>query len=721
MDTTVNQRTLMQRINRIMKDRYVVLRPIGKGGMSHVFLIQSDDGFKLRRALKLIDKSEYAGRVDYYGEIEALKSLRNVEAVTDIIEVLQDERYLYIVQELVEGESLREIRDRGVRISNEGIRKLMFELSIAMGQLEEKGILHRDIKPDNILVTYEGKVKIIDFGISAFADESLKQDHIPTGTRAYMAPELYEGVRSNIQTDIYAFGATFYSMITLNPPEWVDKNSKQRIHHMRRELKQDASVGISYIIEKCMRYDPKKRFRSFKEISACLQRLEVYDNILQARTKARMWKRTLAGVLSIAGVACLFSGIYMTKQDHINAYQNQITNAKNAYTAGDYQSAQNKYTKAQKMDSKYPDAYVGLVQIQSDAAESKSDSVKKQEFQSVIETTERYMDSESTLKESPELQELLGNAYYEVGKGDGAEYDERKYRKAEKCLKKAIKENSNEENELTNSKESRVEFAQMLLGQIYVDEKKDSDAKAMLTELEKSSSVYKDSAVYLQGWMDESEHDYSAATSKYKQILKQSKKSELKRKAANELGIIYLKKEKDFQTAVKVLESALKDENLKNDFTLNLMLLEAYSKNEEAYNPDNIISQSQKLLRFNFPDSDLNDTLYKSQIMAYIKKNDFDSANNVWKNWPENGGNEAGRRIYKAIISGNRISEEQDYSYRNNPKLGNQFIKDYEEAEPHLNEDTDDITVAKNCGLEEAYQKMLKNKELYEKNEGDTE
>ena len=152
MDTTVNQRMLMKRINHVMKGRYVVLHPIGKGGMSSVYLIQSNDGFKLQRALKLIDKTEYSGRVDYYGEIEALKSLRNVEAVTDIIEVLQDERYLYIVQELVEGESLRAIRDRRERISASGLKNLMYDLADAMGQLEERGILHRDIKPVNIQI-----------------------------------------------------------------------------------------------------------------------------------------------------------------------------------------------------------------------------------------------------------------------------------------------------------------------------------------------------------------------------------------------------------------------------------------------------------------------------------------------------------------------------------------------------------------------------------------
>lgn len=721
MDTTVNQRMLMKRINHVMKGRYVVLHPIGKGGMSSVYLIQSNDGFKLQRALKLIDKTEYSGRVDYYGEIEALKSLRNVEAVTDIIEVLQDERYLYIVQELVEGESLRAIRDRRERISASGLKNLMYDLADAMGQLEERGILHRDIKPDNILVTCDGKVKIIDFGISAFADESLKQDRIPTGTRAYMAPELYKGARSSIQTDIYAFGATFYSLITLNPPEWVDTNAKQRIRHMGQELKRETSAGTAYIIEKCMRYDPKKRFRSFKEISACLQRLDAYDDILQSQMRQRKGKRIVAWLVSVIGVVCLFSGVYRMKQDHIRAYKNQITQAEDAYNAGSYSKAQTHYDDARKMDSQFSDAYIGLIQIDSDSADAKpSEEARKHEFQSIIDKTEQYMDAEPSLEESPGVLELLGNAYYESGKGvkkGNTDYDEEKYQTAEKHLKKAIREREEQarENESAHTADNQSEFAEMLLGQIYVDEKKDDAAEEMLTKLENSQSKYKDNAIYLQGWMEERNRNYSEAAEKYNQVLRNSEKTELKRKAANELGIIYLEKEKKYSTAIKMLEKALKDENLKNSFTLNVMLFNAYVNTGSL---DGIIHQAQKLLAFNFPDSDLNDSFYKNQIMAYIEKKDFTSAYNVLNAWPENSRNVGGKKIYQAIISG---SQAENYSFKENPEICGRFIKDYENAEEYMNSSPEDAEMAQACRLDIAYERMCQNKKLYDENKGGAE
>jgi serine/threonine-protein kinase len=264
---------LAKQIGAAFDGQYRMVNQIGQGGMGTVFRIESTGGAGTRYALKLVKKTEHYEGEDIRGEIQMLRQLEHPN-IPRIITAPEDQDYIYIVQELVEGISARELVDKDGPLDVDIARRWMYDVADAMAYLHGQGILHRDIKPTNLMVTPGGEIKIIDFGLAKRVGTVDGADERVVGTKQYTPPERYSGAPADEQTDIYEYGATFFMLMTGQVPPVMRTRPWRRIWLMHQDMDRIPSEGLKTILRKCTALRPRKRYRSFQEIKHLLQAME---------------------------------------------------------------------------------------------------------------------------------------------------------------------------------------------------------------------------------------------------------------------------------------------------------------------------------------------------------------------------------------------------------------------------------------------------------------
>ena len=209
-------------MNRIIDGRYELKEMIGTGGMSDVY--RAID-LKLNRpvAVKILRKdlaNDPTFLVRFKKEAQAAGGL-NHPGIVAVFDAGEDQAMPYIVMELVNGKTLRKImQEKGNFSINEAI-EIIYGILQALNFSHRKGIIHRDIKPGNIMITDQGQVKVMDFGIArAISDiqATLTNTWNIVGTAQYLSPEQATGEASDARSDIYSVGCVFYEVLTGRPP-----------------------------------------------------------------------------------------------------------------------------------------------------------------------------------------------------------------------------------------------------------------------------------------------------------------------------------------------------------------------------------------------------------------------------------------------------------------------------------------------------------------------
>lgn len=262
-----------EKIKRGFDSRYIILKRLGNGGMGCVFHVRSNVIETDEYALKVLDKEAYGNKMDFMREADVMKSLDH-PGIPKMIDVIQDESYVYMVQEYIRGEPLSVIIRKCGRIDEAYIKVWMKSMAETLNYLHNQGLIHRDIKPDNMMLTHDCEIKIIDFGLARKKNESDEADKKVFGTLSYTAPERFTKKVGTVQTDIYGFGATMYYMTTGTKPENMKSHAMDSYAIMEKTLKETASSQIYHILTKSLAVKPYQRPISFEEILTDLSKKE---------------------------------------------------------------------------------------------------------------------------------------------------------------------------------------------------------------------------------------------------------------------------------------------------------------------------------------------------------------------------------------------------------------------------------------------------------------
>jgi len=263
---------------------YKILEPLGKGGMGLVYLGMHAK-LEQRVAIKVLSpefcrNASMRSRFEREAKLQAKLSHPNV---VKILNFLEDEQNIYLVMEFVRGETLAKRLQKG-RLDLSECQKIALEVLEALRFMHRQGMVHRDVKPSNIILTDDGHIKVTDFGIAKTPDsESLTKTGVQVGTVWYMSPEQIRGQHVDAAADIYALGVTLYQMVTGQVPfnsesefeimrAHVEKNPPLPIH-----LNPDIPQELNRIILKALAKNPDERIRSAELFIEALQNLNLTD------------------------------------------------------------------------------------------------------------------------------------------------------------------------------------------------------------------------------------------------------------------------------------------------------------------------------------------------------------------------------------------------------------------------------------------------------------
>ena len=247
-------------------NRYEVLSKIGAGGMADVY--KGRDTFLNRYVAIKVLKKEYREDENFVrkfrSEAQAAAGLLNPNIV-NVYDVGEDRGLYYMVMELVEGITLKEYIDKKGRLSHKELISIAIQICNGIGAAHAAGIIHRDIKPQNVIISREGKVKVTDFGIAKAATSNTISSNA-MGSVHYTSPEQARGGYSDMKSDIYSIGITLFEMATGQVPFDGDSTVSVAIKHLQEEitppseLVPDIPYSLEQIILKCTQKNGERRY-----------------------------------------------------------------------------------------------------------------------------------------------------------------------------------------------------------------------------------------------------------------------------------------------------------------------------------------------------------------------------------------------------------------------------------------------------------------------------
>ena len=263
-----------------------LLRRLGRGAMADVYLAEQS---RLRRRVavkilkpELADDRTYLRRFER--EAQAAASLVHANIV-QIHEVGHVDRLHFIAQEYIQGQNLREWITRNGPPGLAHALSVMRQVAAALAKAAEQGVVHRDVKPENIMLTPSGEVKVADFGLARIAREGetidLTRIGITMGTPLYMSPEQVEGKPLDHRSDLYSFGVTCYHMLSGSPPFSGETALGVAVQHLKKQpeplegLRPDLPAPLCRLVHKMLAKDPERRCGSALELLRELRRLHL--------------------------------------------------------------------------------------------------------------------------------------------------------------------------------------------------------------------------------------------------------------------------------------------------------------------------------------------------------------------------------------------------------------------------------------------------------------
>ncbi len=261
-----------------LADRYEILDPVGAGGMSDVYKALDH---KLNRpvAIKVLKENLSADKTfvsKFKAEAQSAAGLIHPNIV-NVYDVNEENGMHYIVMELVEGVTLKKYIEKRERIPYKEAVSIAIQIAKGMEAAHENHIVHRDIKPQNIIISKEGKVKVTDFGIAKAASSSTINTSA-MGSVHYISPEQARGGYADERSDIYSFGVTLYEMLTGKVPFDGDSTVSVAVQHIQKDVPRPSTIeadiprAIDDIVVKCCNKKTERRYQTASELIADLKK-----------------------------------------------------------------------------------------------------------------------------------------------------------------------------------------------------------------------------------------------------------------------------------------------------------------------------------------------------------------------------------------------------------------------------------------------------------------
>lgn len=290
----------MIKLGMIIGDRYEILGKIGTGGMSDVYKAKCH---KLNRfvAVKVL-KQEFSENENFVSkfrvEAQAAAGLEHPNIV-NIYDVGEENGIYYIVMELVDGITLKQYIEKKARLSVKEAISIAIQVSMGIQAAHINKIIHRDIKPQNIIISTTGKVKVTDFGIAKAATSNTITSNV-MGSVHYTSPEQARGGYSDEKSDIYSLGITLFEMLTGRVPFNGETTVAIAIKHIQEEMPSprefvlEIPISVEQIIFKCTQKSPDRRYLTVEEVLIDLKRslmnpdepfVKVFDTANENKTR----------------------------------------------------------------------------------------------------------------------------------------------------------------------------------------------------------------------------------------------------------------------------------------------------------------------------------------------------------------------------------------------------------------------------------------------------
>lgn len=274
-----------------LQGRYEILEKIGSGGMSVVYKAKCHTLNRLV-AIKVL-KEEFASDENFVSKfkMEAQAAARlSHPNIVNVYDVVDEENLHYIVMELIEGITLKSYIEKKELLDSKEAIGIAIQVAQGIAAAHEQHIIHRDIKPQNMIISKDGKVKVADFGIARAVSSQTVNSSAAVGSVHYISPEQARGGYCDERSDIYSFGITLYEMVTGRVPFEGDNTVAVALAHLEDSVVPPGDYnpqvypGLEDIILKCTKKKPDRRYGSMEEVIHDLRRVlmdpecDIYQN-----------------------------------------------------------------------------------------------------------------------------------------------------------------------------------------------------------------------------------------------------------------------------------------------------------------------------------------------------------------------------------------------------------------------------------------------------------
>ncbi len=268
-------------IGKLLNGRYKVISKVGSGGMADVY--KGMDIYESKVVAIKVLKTEYSSDPQYLRrlnrEAQAMVSLKN-EHVVSLFDMGNEGDIHYLVLEYVDGVTLREYMDQNGALPPNDAVDIVCDVLDGLSHAHKKGLIHRDVKPQNIMITEDGCIKLADFGIAKFAGKATKtyDGKEAVGSVYYISPEQAKGEEVDMQTDIYSVGVMLYEMLLGKPPFTGENAVQVALKHVNEDIvplheaNDRIPISLSDVVERATDKDRSIRYSDAEDMQKDLQR-----------------------------------------------------------------------------------------------------------------------------------------------------------------------------------------------------------------------------------------------------------------------------------------------------------------------------------------------------------------------------------------------------------------------------------------------------------------